>query len=276
MLTSLRNRLHRTTKPARPALECLEDRSVPTCSFAMQGVFMEGTTLCAVGGDADDSVSVIRAGDEVRVYSTLLPGMSYLAVPADEVQAIEIYLADGNDTASVRPEVNVPALMYTGAGNDWLTGGSGNDYLDAGWGDDVVGGGNGHDIVLGGDGNDWIDGNAGRDVVIGGMGSDFVLGQGEDDLLVGGATAYDEDSVALEAIRAEWTSDHDYMTRVMNIHDGTGSVDRGNESYFLDDSTVADDGAVDYLQGSSGQDWFILSASDQVTDADGAEVTQVQ
>jgi Ca2+-binding RTX toxin-like protein len=281
MLSSPHNRPNRTPKAARTttrrprlAMEHLEDRTVPTstCSFAMTGVVMEGSTLCVKGDNGNDLVSVVRFGDEIRVYSGLVEGMPYFSVPAGDLQAIEMYLGDGSDTASLRPEVSAPAMLYGAAGIDYLTGGSGDDYVDGGWGDDVLSGGAGNDIVLGGEGNDWADGATGRDVVIGGLGSDQVLGQGEDDLLVGGATAYDEDPVALEAIRAEWASEHDYATRVLNITDGTGSDDRGNGTYFFDGSTVFDDGAVDLIQGHGGQDWFLGGAGDEVIDASGSEV----
>ena len=57
----------------------------------------------------------------------------------------------------------------------------------------------------------------------------------------------------------EWTSARAYNVRVQNLLDGTGSVDRQNGPFFLNDTTVHDDGAADVLTGSSGQDWFIFN-----------------
>lgn len=263
----------RSPKSRRLVLELLEDRSVPTCSLAVPGVFLDGSTLCVVGAEADEVVSVVRAGDEIHVYSNLVPAIqAYLAA---DVQGIEIYLADGDDTASLRPEIDAPALIYGGAGSDWLSGGAGSDHLDGGPGDDVLAGGGGHDILIGGDDNDWIFGNDGRDVLLGGRGQDFVVGQGGDDLLIGGATAYDDNPEALTAIRAEWTSERDYETRVQNIFDGTGSIDGANGGYFLEEN-VFDDGVADTMLGQAGQDWFVGSPGDYVIDLDGSEQYQVQ
>ncbi len=57
----------------------------------------------------------------------------------------------------------------------------------------------------------------------------------------------------------EWTSARNFQTRVNNLRDGTGSADRLNGAYFLNASTVHDDGVQDVLTGSSGQDWFLFN-----------------
>jgi hypothetical protein len=270
MMSPTRARKH-PEESRRLALERLEDRAVPTCSLDTPGVFLDGPTLCAVGTDGGDLVSVVRFGDELRVYTS----QSYLAVPAGEVQGIEIFLGEGNDLASLRPEVDAPAVVHGGGGGDWLTGGSGDDYLDGGPGYDLIAGGAGSDIVLGGDDADWLFGSDGRDVLIGGGGADYLVGQGGDDLLVGGATDYDGDPAALAAIRAEWVSERDYETRVLNIFNGTGSRGSANGGYVLE-GHVYDDGEADVLQGQDGQDWFVGSPGDYVVDLDGAEQHQVQ
>jgi len=112
-----------------------------------------------------------------------------------------------------------------------------------------------------------------NDLLVGGTGADRLIGNGGDDILIGGTTAYDNDAAALTAIMAEWTSDHDYATRVANLTDQTSSVgflSRLNGDYFLLDSgcgqTVFNDSSSDTLTGSAGSDWFFAGTADKVTD----------
>ena len=83
---------------------------------------------------------------------------------------------------------------------------------------------------------------------------------------------------ALCSIVAEWTSARSYVVRVQNLRDGTGSVDRLNGNAFLTDATVHDDGVMDVLTGSAGQDWFLFNADgdnnaakDKATDLHASE-----
>jgi Ca2+-binding RTX toxin-like protein len=137
-----------------------------------------------------------------------------------------------------------------------LFGGDGNDRLN---------GGNGHNVLVGGAGDDQLIGGNDRDVLIGGSGADSLVSGGGEDILIGGVTAFDEDEQALLAVLAEWSSSRDYAARIANLT-GTGTgpdnAARLNGNVFLlADQTVLDDGAVDSLKGSSGQDWFFANAS---------------
>jgi hypothetical protein len=102
--------------------------------------------------------------------------------------------------------------------------------------------------------------------MIGGTGADQIVGNGGDDLMIGGMTAFDGNDAALSAIDAEWTSGHDFATRIANLsgdssNPGFGS--RLNGSYFLIPlQTLFADAVVDTLTGSSGSDWYIVDASD--------------
>ena len=91
----------------------------------------------------------------------------------------------------------------------------------------------------------------------------------DDDLLIAGTTAFDGDLAALDAIMAEWTSARSYAERVANLS-GTGNGPRANGDVFLMASgpgaTVFDDGAVNWLQGASGMDWYFAKRSGSVTD----------
>ena len=85
----------------------------------------------------------------------------------------------------------------------------------------------------------------------------------------GGTTNYDHNLVALEAILAEWNSARRYADRVANLS-GTGNGPRANGDVFLKasgpDATVFDDGAVNWLQGASGMNWYFAKRSGGVRD----------
>ena len=57
-------------------------------------------------------------------------------------------------------------------------------------------------ILIGNAGNDVLTGGASRDILFGGSGSDTLTGGGNDDILFGGGTVYDDNLLALKAIRA--------------------------------------------------------------------------
>src|SRR4051794_23153027 len=85
----------------------------------------------------------------------------------------------------------------------------------------------------------------------------------------------------------EWTSARSYADRVRNLRgDATGTTfgSRADGSYYLAvdgtygrATTVFDDGVIDILTGSAGQDWFLFNADgdarkkDKVTDLSAAE-----
>ncbi|HUG90866.1 MAG TPA: hypothetical protein VML55_08540 [Planctomycetaceae bacterium] len=194
-------------------------------------------------------------------------------------------VSGGDDLVTVHPHVTVPAILdgghgndqlkagggettlLGGPGNDVLVGGSANDLLDGGPGDDTLSGGPGDDILVGGDGDDHLNGDRGRDLLIGGRGGDVLVGGPDDDLLIAGFTLFDDNHAALSTLLDEWTSDRDYATRTANLRDGSGSSERANGSFFLDESTVFDDGEEDQLTGGSGRDSFFFDPDeDRATD----------
>jgi hypothetical protein len=160
------------------------------------------------------------------------------------------YGGAGDDDIQVAGSITLPAWLFGGDGNDRLKGGNGNNVLEGGVGDDLLVGG------------------GGRDLLIGGGGADRLIGNGGDDILIGGTTAYDQDFAALCAIMDEWTSDHDYATRVANLtNTGSGLLSRLNGDYFLvQGQTVFNDASKDQLTGSAGTDWFFAGTADKVTD----------
>jgi Ca2+-binding RTX toxin-like protein len=177
-------------------------------------------------------------------------------------------------------------LLLSGDGADFVVGGDGHDLLvggddedhligdGAGWtGDDLLFGGNGDDALEGRDGDDRLDGGTGRDILIGGTGRDGLFGGPDDDLLVGGPIAFPVLGEAVLAISQEWTSPHDYLTRVRNIRGEPNPLfdERRNGDFFLQlGLTIPGDGVRDEVFGGDGQDWFVIGPFD-VTDVVAGE-----
>ncbi|MER5174045.1 M10 family metallopeptidase [Thioclava kandeliae] len=74
--------------------------------------------------------------------------------------------------------------VYTGSGDDDITGNTADNIILSGAGDDIVAGGEGADWLAGQDGNDSLSGEAGDDTLIGGDGSDTLDGGNGDDTAV--------------------------------------------------------------------------------------------
>lgn len=105
--------------------------------------------LVALGTQKNDHIQITQTGSDftVRVGAETL-GQFTGAV--DQVFAVGY---GGNDHVDLSA-VQADALVYGGAGNDFLTGGSGLDYLSGGTGNDQLDGNEGADRMEGGAGND--------------------------------------------------------------------------------------------------------------------------
>ncbi len=179
-----------------------------------------------------------------------------------------VTLGSGNN--NVTGNLNIATAIVGGVGNDTLTGGNFNDALSGGGGDnvliglggnDTLVGGAGNDILVGGTGNDTLVGNDGNDILIGGLGADVLLGGAGDDLLIGGGTvAFDNDLIALAAIKSEWTSANGYQLQVDHLRGTTGGG--ANGATLLTNATVTDDGTKDTLVGGNDNDWFWVFGTD--------------
>jgi hypothetical protein len=200
--------------------------------------------LCAdllYGGDGNDTLYGEDGNDQLygEGNNDILYGGTGDDILSGDLGDDKLYGGDGNDT------------LYGGDGNDQLYGEGNNDVLYGNIGDDLLMGGFGDDVLEGGDGNDMLTADAGNDVLIGGRGHDALSGMGGNDLLIGGFTIYDDDSISLRAIQAEWISNDLYASRIQGLTDE-------NFSARLDSNeTVFDDGVADTLVGGDGQDWFI-------------------
>jgi streptogramin lyase len=224
--------------------------------------------MLLVGGTAGDDTIVVGPGSQgapVQATDLLVTrnGLSQevLAPAGTSFSRVVVYAGPGNDDVTVAGSISLPAWLYGGDGNDRLKGGNGNNVLE------------------GGDGDDLFVGGSGRDLLIGGTGADRMIGNGGDDILLGGTTAYDGNEATLCAIMAEWTSSHDFATRVANLTDQTSSagfLSRLNGAYFLLDQgsgqTVFNDASSDRLTGSAGSDWFFAGTADKVTDLSASDL----
>jgi Ca2+-binding RTX toxin-like protein len=223
-------------------------------------IVMQDVTIAAasqqVGGDL--AVGGTMGNDDLHFNSTNVPEVTEVEITGASLGAFSgsgrllVFGQAGDDEIQLAGSVQMSAWIDGGAGNDRIKGGAGND------------------VLLGGEGDDLLVGKSGRDLLIGGGGADRIVGNDEDDLLVAGGVVFDDPLAALTAIVREWTSAHNYQTRIANIKGLTeeqgiaGAADRFNDDYFLRIGlSVRHDDETDKLTGSAGDDWFFL---DQVLD----------
>lgn len=214
-----------------------------------------------IGGSAGHDVILVLPNADASKLTIVVNGQSLVRPrPTGHVIA---FAGAGNDIVLVLPTLAMPTLLYGESGSDVLWGGGGNDMLFGGAGSDILWGGLGGDVLAGGDGDDLLFGQAGRDVLIGGLGSDYVFGLDGDDILIAGTTDFDADAIALNAIMSEWKrEDVGYAQRIAHLDHGGGL----NGGTYLNDTTVHDDGRVDWLSGLSGRDWFFANWDGGVRD----------
>lgn len=227
--------------------------------------------LVVGGGSFADDIRVRRtASGAIEVqFEGVVAGLF------NGVEEITIRGGAGNDMIAVAKNLGVNVVVHGGDGSDELQAGSGGDVLLGEAGNDTLKGRDGVDILVGGDGDDHIQGGDARDVLIGGRGADRIIGQHADDILIAGRTAFDDDPVALRAIRAEWLSSGSYADRTKNLR---GETTAGlNNGVFLvvsgPNATVFDDAAADLLTGNGDMDWFLVGGSgDKITDLKSYEL----
>jgi hypothetical protein len=107
-----------------------------------------------VEGTPDDDRILIRATrrpDTVRVVFNGRDLGRY-----GPVAKIVVHAGDGDDTVLLDPEVELPAELHGGSGNDHLRGGSGPDLIFGEDGDDVLVGTPGRDALDGGPGHNRL------------------------------------------------------------------------------------------------------------------------
>ena len=180
-------------------LEPLEDRRL------LSAVTLQDGVLKVVGDSNANNKLVVQPHGTTGLYAYANNVNRKLARSA--VRLVKFFGGAKVDTIALASNLNIPAEVRAGAGNDSIKLGGGRDYVDAGPGNDVVWSRPGNDKVLGGDGddqfkgdngNDSFDGAAGHDNADGGAGNDTLVGGSGNDTLrgAGGADVFDAGSGA--------------------------------------------------------------------------------
>ena len=209
-----------------------------------------GTALLITGTSANDHIVVAPGSTSATLQVNVNGVLSTVARPSGRI--IVLGLA-GNDNIQIAGAIS---------NSVWLYGDEGDDRLNAG---NVSPGGN---LLFGGDGNDDLLGGNGRDVLIGGQGADKITANSGDDILIAGLTTHDaRNSAAHEEfwcnVLHEWTETDPFATRVNRLRTGSGHTGANLRASVLDDNSA---NQIDQLQGSSGNDWFLLeSGEDKIT-----------
>jgi hypothetical protein len=174
------------TQPSKPrrtslSLQALESREVPATAT------LSGSTLLVEGTSGSDYIVVRQSGSTISVDGTSIKsGSSYVSsLAASRVRMVYVRGYAGNDTINVST-LNIPTMIWGGAGNDRIYGGNQSDYIYGDQGNDTIYGYGGNDRLTGGDGNDFIYGGAGNDWVSGDTGNDYLYGEAGNDTISGG------------------------------------------------------------------------------------------
>lgn len=174
------------------------------------------------------------------------------------------------------PQVVNAGLTLTLSANNTIenvTGGSQSDILIGNSLANTLTGNDGDDVLSGRAGNDVLNGGNGKNILIGGNGADQLNGGTSEDLLIGARYVDENDTTALTALRAEWTSSSSFNDRTGHL---LGTLAGGlHEGFSLTRSTVKEDSSADSLVGGSGRDWYLRNSlgtptvfRDIITDAD--------
>lgn len=122
-------------------------------------------------------------------------------------------------------------------------------------------------LVGNGAANTLTDTGSGRNILIGaGAGGSTITGNGND-ILVSGATAYDSNLAALDAILAEWDSTDSYSTKIRDIMNGSHLASGYSLGKPTSSNITQDTNANTLKDGSSStqNNWFLSWPRDSVT-----------
>ncbi|MDX1919081.1 MAG: calcium-binding protein [Candidatus Caenarcaniphilales bacterium] len=150
--------------------------------------FMNG----GAGNDVYDIDSSTAFGNNTIVDNL---GRNLLDISASDDTTVSLIASSSSDEVSnVNGTVNFSQLtanriftVFTGSGNDTITGGNKSESLNSGSGNDTVNGGGGNDTIDGGSGDDTLNGDAGNDSIFGNSGNDTIDGGAGNDVLYGGS-----------------------------------------------------------------------------------------
>jgi hypothetical protein len=199
------------------------------------------TKAVANGQVTVDADGVVRVGgtsgkDKIVISRTLFGNKMQVRINGqlvggntklNDVSEIRVWGRGGNDKISVLL-VDKPTLIHGGAGNDDIVGGLGSNLLF---------GGAGYDMLVGG---------VRGDLLVGGDGTDKIMDAFGDDIQVGGDVSHTLTDDFLRGVLAQWVDD------------------RSRDDRF--EVALTDDGAVDKMFDSFGDDWFVVGSNDRNID----------
>ena len=223
--------------------------------------------LTVFGTNDDDEIEVSVARETTTV---VINGQQQHFAGVTE---IVIDSRNGND--QVDANVNYPATIQGGNGNDVLSGGSspdnieggsGNDEIDGRGGADLLNGGSGRNTISGGNGPDTILGGSGVDIVFGGAGADVIMTFGGSDVITAGS-GNDEIDAGDGADEILGGAGNDLINAgagndIVNGGSGQDEINGGNGSDELSGGR-----ASDVIQGGDGND--IINGNDGLDELNG-------
>ncbi|MGE3313912.1 MAG: calcium-binding protein [Planctomycetaceae bacterium] len=251
-------------------VELLEDRQLLTATLA-NGV------LTITGTENADRIRVKLDGANLTVKE----GSTVNTFTAAQVTSIVANGLGGDDRIILSKDIQIPATIDGGTGNDFIVGGARNDTLTGGIGIDRIDGRDGADTINGGDDDDWLNGQDGDDIINGGLGNDRIRGGEGDDTLKGDAG---DDRIRGDRgdDDIDGGADNDLIDGGLGDDDihGDGGNDKintggGEDEAFGDegDDLIRGDGEEDNLDGGTGDDWIQDRSEPLDEDSTTAEVT---
>jgi hypothetical protein len=249
--------------------------------------------LRVVGGDGTDQFRVsgnpqarglitLVGGPGRNVYDLAAVGANLAVVDSTNHGTLDFHDAASGVTIDLRLDQGQPQAIGAGGNtlslygaiadligtpyDDVLHGNDLDNVIRGLGGDDVIIAGAGNSILIGGGGDDVLIAGPGRDLLIGGAGRAILIAdpprRGRRDprggsILIAGATAYDANDAALDAIMAEWASLRPRFARAHDLLDGRGSRHRLNGSAFLNAKTI-EYRRTDTIVGDDRYDWLRL------------------
>ena len=122
------------------------------------------------GGDGTDIAYYFSDSADIEINLETGTGKGGTAEGDVLINIEDIWSGGGNDRLTGN---NAENQIFTSFGNDTLDGGDGNDSLDGSVGDDTLDGGDGNDSLDGSFDDDTLDGGEGNDTLTGGSGNDL-------------------------------------------------------------------------------------------------------
>ena len=214
------------------------------------------TTLFVGGTLGDDEIDLDdrrRGGVRVRrngeSFGTFYP-----------TAGIVVYGQAGNDNIRIDRDIELPAKLFGGVGNDRLRGGRGDDTLHGGPGNDKLDGRRGDDLLFGQRGHDRLKGGRGDDSLFGGAGDDLLDGGRDDDSAVGGHGS----DVFLDRFGQNTEVQGFGWQPLSGDWDGNGTstvglFDPETSTFYLNNSNTAGVADVVYRFGPAGSNWVPLA-----------------